>query len=1459
MKIRYKILLFFLGILIFLFISILIVFYSPYVQTFITQKISNYYSSKLKNKITIESVDFDFFNVFILNNVCVYDQKNDTLLYVKNIRTEIDSLKIFENKIYMSKINLLNPKINIKTDSLNNNNYSFIIDYFSPKDTLVTPKNKSSGIVHCNNFSIKNAAFNYLKSDSKSKINSDSIFNPDNISIKKLNFNVDNIKVGKNISLTLRNLNFSEKCGFEVKNVSLKTAIEQDKITIDNIIGKLKKSYLNVSKVKITGTSSLEKTAFFVDINKSIICSSDLKFFQPNFKNINEFVTFSGTIIKENNNIYTDNLQIATLNNTGIKTKLKISNIDNLDSVSISGNIDFIKTEKRDILSASLRKITGSKLKIPDAISGLQTILINGNIAATKKSLNYNGQIKLNDEIILSKININKNKNIFVDINLSGQNFKFSNILTSKQVKNSNFTAKVSAVLDTLFNIKKYNLKGFFRNININNYTYNNINIASTLKQKVINTNISTDDTCINFSLNSEFDYRKKLPNTFINFDLKFAKLDQLNIDTLRKEPIIKGNFTADFTGNELSNITGHAGITDGVYLTDNDSINLDAFRVVASNNGFSSTYELESEYFDATVSGTVNIESLSLAFNNFITKYIPSYSNKIKQRKNKIDRNSIIFLEANFKNLEKINKYFFPDLHISDSTNLFLSFSSKKSSLDLEINIPEISYYNNKLVNLHINSSVDTFSHKLITDIKCGLEMPESNINIDKIFYRSTLDNNSLLSTLSFENPDNDTIVYGGAIIAKSFFNIVKDKTIIKTKLEPTEITIANIDWKIDSDSLILDNFNFKINEIRFKNKKQELAISGKISTDPEEALNISVSNFNIKKIKNKIGLESINADGLFSGNIEAYNLLKNPAFDVIGRIENFSINKTKFGLVSILIDKIPHKDYFNVDISAMDPNAKNSFSVKGSIEPGKYIGLKLNIQNVFADIFNPFFNNDLIIENGTLNGIISITGDPANYSLNGKLNLNFIKSRIDYLGTSFMFSSSMRVTNNLIYIDSTQVIDQEGRNANFYAVVNHNNFNNITFEDVSFNTDSFQILNTNELTNENYYGKFLTAGNVNITGKPEHLKIKANLKTLPKSELFIRSYNSELSDKNDFMIFKKTDSFDQKNIEQEPEPTNTDIELNLKVTPETKLNIMLNPATDDHIALTGSSDLVIKTDDSGNIDMSGDYIFNSGYYDLKLANLSVISFNIKKGSKINWIGSPGDAIIDITAVYPIKKVKLYNLTLDEYSDNLYVPTDCNIFLTNKITKPKIKFGVNVKDNSSINNILNNLSPNELNKQFLSLLIFNTFRPLPNAISNSAQEEESNIKVNEILAGQIGNLLSKVSDNVSVDIKYNEATKTKESEIEAGVSTSFLNNRVIINGNIAKGEYRNTTSNIVGDFDAEIKIKKNGKLKMKVFNRSNKNLMYETSPYTQGVGFFIRKDFDRLFKRKKKKKVSKK
>jgi hypothetical protein len=154
------------------------------------------------------------------------------------------------------------------------------------------------------------------------------------------------------------------------------------------------------------------------------------------------------------------------------------------------------------------------------------------------------------------------------------------------------------------------------------------------------------------------------------------------------------------------------------------------------------------------------------------------------------------------------------------------------------------------------------------------------------------------------------------------------------------------------------------------------------------------------------------------------------------------------------------------------------------------------------------------------------------------------------------------------------------------------------------------------------------------------------------------------------------------------------------------------------------------------------------------------------------------------------------------------------------------------------------------MNRQILSLLVLGRFYT-PEYLRGSYEASNPNVfgtTASELASNQLSNWLSQISNDFDFGFNYRPGNQMSDDEIELALSTQIFNDRVSINGNIGNNATRATSSNnnnIVGDFDMNVKLTNNGKLQLKAYNRSNNNLIYETSPYTQGIGVSYHESYD--------------
>jgi hypothetical protein len=174
------------------------------------------------------------------------------------------------------------------------------------------------------------------------------------------------------------------------------------------------------------------------------------------------------------------------------------------------------------------------------------------------------------------------------------------------------------------------------------------------------------------------------------------------------------------------------------------------------------------------------------------------------------------------------------------------------------------------------------------------------------------------------------------------------------------------------------------------------------------------------------------------------------------------------------------------------------------------------------------------------------------------------------------------------------------------------------------------------------------------------------------------------------------------------------------------------------------------------------------------------------------------------------------------------------------------------------VKGVVQNFTEEEKNLQFISLLLANSF------IQTNSQSPGNTVGVNagssfEALTSQMNYYLSQINEDVDVGLNYRPNNDFTSNELELALSTQMLNDRVLINLNgytefgqeNPSGQAVDSKSNndFSGDITVEVKLNKQGNLRLKGFSRSNDDPLDEKQGNTNGVGLFFSKEFDSLRK----------
>ena len=780
-----------------------------------------------------------------------------------------------------------------------------------------------------------------------------------------------------------------------------------------------------------------------------------------------------------------------------------------------------------------------------------------------------------------------------------------------------------------------------------------------------------------------------------------------------------------------------------------------------------------------------------------------------------------------------------------------------------MEADFDNISYNNHSVSQLSLNSfSNDTVLTSTIKSKKISLagQMPMKNLTLSNLAYK-----NLITSKVSWNNKD--SLRTEGKLLFSTYLENHEDKQepVIKTEFIPSQIFLKDSLWKLEKSTIIIDSSSISIDNFSAHHLQQQFSVDGKISEEPDDTLFLKLSEIKLQHANLFTEDKKISLQGNISGTASFADIYNNPLFHSDIFIDSLIINNEGLGRTQISSEWLDSDKAIILGINSHRGNLK-TFDLKGFYYPlNKDINIDITLDKLRLPILEPFLSSFASEVRGMASGTVALKGNINEPVLSGELALQKSSMVVDYINTRYNFTDQLTIRDNRISFTNTTLFDEYGNNAKANGFVDLSDLKNLQF-DFTFEASNILALNTTGLDNDTYYGTAFMSGVINLEGNPRSVNMGISGRTEKNTRVYIPLTNPEEAKRIDFLQFvntaSSTEQFSSENYEMDF--TGFTLDFDLEVTPEAEAQLIFDSKIGDIIKARGEGNLKMEVNEEGSFNMFGEYDIVEGDYLFTLQNVINKKFEIEEGSKILWNGEPYDAGMDVKATYNLK-APLSGLLLD--TSDYYkrrIPIECQIYLTERLTNPNIRFDIYLPSTDEdtrtrVNNVIN--TQEKLNKQFLSLLVINNFLPDQSYTTASQPGNEyasgslgiTSVTTSELLSNQLSHWLSQISDEWDIGVNYRPGDEISKDQVEVALSTQLLNDRLSINGNLGYGgQNQQRTSDLVGDFNVDFKLNKSGKLRVKAFNESNDKLIYEESPYTQGVGILYQEEFnsfDELFR----------
>lgn len=1452
---------FFLGI-ISIPLAAFLLLQSENIQTFVVKNLSHRLSGSLGAPITLDRVSIAFPNKIIIYNLCIQDQGHDTLLYAPAFTAKLGGINLWNKRISFTRIQADNPYIRLASDSTKTLNLQFIIDALKSRGDTSGKKLQLS--FHTIRFS-----------DAKFRL---SIWNEENVEKKGIDFSdleMDSLNLlivglqnkGDSVSFLLREFSGIEKSGFCLERMESLLSISKHFLHFKDVLLNTPLSQIEAPYIffDFDSLSQFRKGVFGqkvfmrIKIDKGNLHMQDLGYFAPSLSNIPHAVRCSGTISGLLSDVRIRNLFIGYNRETVFAGNVDMTGLPDIRHTYINVKVNRFTTSPGDAESLQLPWIR-RKISLPETLHRLGKIQYQGKFTGffddfvTYGTLSTRLGTLRNDLIITHQ---GKNHLTFRG-NIETGNFLLGELQDpgKRNLGMISFRAEVDG--EEKDNHLQARLNGTVPLLEFKNYSYTNIRLEGTFTRNTYDGSIYINDPNLSMDFLGRLDFSKETPEFDFTANIARANLFPLHLVNKDTALTVSCILTANFVGNNVSSLNGDIKLLNARFARPGQSLMLYNMILSATRQGDKGNLTLHSDVLDASLEGVYDFGALGSSLTHIAGAFLPSVSSQGMNKAN--GRNNFSF-RINISNPGEVLSFFAPSLQMAENTSVEGKVNSLENLVYLQGSSSQIAWkdFDFSKFSLLVQPVNNTFTilfrtdqftfHKKIAfaDVRGKLEMRNDSIYVN------------------LQNPLTAGLNKGQLSGTASFTRKPGGRVLVRTDISPSSFEVDDEKWVIEPFTMVFDSAYFEVDGLRMHNGTEEIAASGAVSSSDSNQLVMNMKDLQARRLNLFTADKGFSFSGLINGNASLQKLFDNGRFLGDFTIDSLGINGEILG--NTRVQSLWNQQSKKIDLLIRSYRG-NLLSLEGKgdfvPESGK-IDVDLSLSKMRVNILKPYLSKVFSDLNGLATGRLHLGGTAKALELDGDLDVQKASFMVDYLQTRYSFTDKIAIEKNRILLNNVTAFDENGNKASINGYIFGNRLKEWSMN-ISIAARNLLCLNTTSKDNSLFYGRAVATGNITISGIVPNLKMNITARTEKGTQFNIPLNTTQEITEIPFIVFKGKSlrTTEKTNVQPPLTPGLQGMELNfeLTITPDAEAQIIFDPKIGDVIKGRGNGNIKMEISTNGKFRMYGDYVIEEGDYLFTLQNVINKRFRVERGGTVSWNGDPKDANLNIKAIYPVK-TSLYELLVDATEQyKRRIPIECQIFLTDKLMNPTIRYDIYLPTaedelRNKVKNAIN--TQEELSKQFLSLLILNSFMPSAErsasgtGISTPTGLGSASVGVtgSELLSNQLSNWLSQLSRDVDIGINYRPGDEITTQQVEVALSTQLLNDRITINGNLDVGgnemvaNNATNTSNIAGDFVVDIKLNESGTLKLKAFNRANNRILYDYAPYTQGIGVSYSEQFN--------------
>lgn len=1404
--------------LIVLYLLLIVLMHLPSVQTFLGKEVAEALADKFGTKVEVGKVNLGFFNRIIIDDVMMYDQQGDSLIYASRLSAKIDYMAATQGKISVSSAQIFGLRANLYRQTAKSPaNFQFVLDSLASKDTT---QHKPLDL-HIGSLIIRRGAIAYNQRDVAPH---SGVFSPQHIRVSELSSHILlNHVTDNSIDLLLKKLSFKDESGFKLQSLHFKLQADRQKATLKEFRLLMPRSELVLDDLKATyrfeGKRFIpESLRFKGGIQQSKITFADVASLVPALRHFDDAVfvssRFSGTA---------KSISVPSLN---LRTGSGSFNLQARGSYSHASshpawNADIANLNLSPAGVEFLAENLGSKVKIPKEIQRLGTIHLTGKAKGYEKVLSAKGNIET-DAGNISLQAVKNDDRIKASVDTRGVNL--GRILDNRKL------GTVIAKIDAHGTMKHIFAKGNIARFDYGNYDFHNIEIDGDYDMKTLRGTASIADPNVNLSVKGDYHLGSRL-------------------------------YALDAAINHLRPTVLGMKMHDPSYSLDNISIS-------ANNKGKEGHLDIEAPCVSLYARGQYDLTTIYGSIMRLVADKLPTIPGISKHAAKGYND---FTLQANITSSEVLQRMFGLPLSLNLPVHINGNISDAEKNVNLYINAPNFSWDGSAFHDANIE--LNTIGDSLRMEARISQGLPYEKAPVYRL--RAAAADNNLSTLLYYANQSSKLPITGKIDARTQFFTSDNGATGVHVTVNPSEIMLGEKKWLLNPADIIYRKNELTVDMLNFSHGDQHIIINGKATPQATDSIVADLKDVDVAYILNLVNFHSVDFAGKASGKAVVKSIFQTPEAYANLDVKDFVFENGPLGTLHAKAAYDNQEGQINIDATAED-GPEHLTVINGYVSPKRnYIDLGIEAHNTSLKFMENFCGSFLNNVEAWCKGKLNVVGDLKNINLVGDV-VAHGRMHMKQLGTDYTFNHlRAHAIPDDIQFEGDSIYDSHynSKHSHFALIrggIHHKHLTRLSY-DLDIDANNFLGFDTHEFGDDTFYGTVFATGTVGIHGKSGETIIDIDATPEPHS-IFVYNVASpdaisagsfiHWNDATPYIYRPYSPDSDKDKKKDSSSDFSSDMRINFLVNtnPNLTLKLMMDEQTGDYITLNGNGVIRANYYNKGGLDMFGNYVVDHGQYKLTIQNIIKKDFDFQPGGTIAFGGDPYNAPLNLQAKYTVNGVPLSDLSIGRSFSSNNIRVDCLMDITGTPGAPKVDFSmdlptVNSDAKQMIYSVIN--SQEEMNQQVLYLLGIGRFytQTKNNQTSEDAsQQSQTSLAMQSLLSGtisqQINNVLSSFVNSSNWNFGANISTGNEgfnNAEYEGILSGRLLNNRLLFNGQFGYRDNANATQSFIGDFDLRYLIFPNGNLSIHVYNQTNDRYFTRNSLNTQGVGLIMKKDFFNL------------